>query len=63
MGKDTQEKILYYGKIEKMLKKGGGVYVVGYWSEGESYEDDAIDYDVKKSALAADLIYKDLTLS
>jgi hypothetical protein len=50
-------------KIEKVLKRGGGVYVVGYWVEGETYEDDAVDYDMKKCALAADLMCGDLTLS
>jgi hypothetical protein len=46
-----------------VLKRGGGVYVVGYWGEGETYEDDAVDYDMKKCALAADLMCGDLTLS
>ena len=60
---ENQEKTVYFGKIEKVLKRGGGVYVVGYWGEGETYEDDAVDYDMKKCALAADLMCGDLTLS
>jgi hypothetical protein len=58
---DSQDKTVYSGKVEKVLKRGGGVYVVGYWGEGETYEDDAVDYDIKKSALAADLMFGDLT--
>jgi hypothetical protein len=60
---ENREKTVYFGKIEKVLKRGGGVYVVGYWVEGETYEDDAVDYDMKKCALAADLMCGDLTLS
>ena len=59
----TQQKTLYLGKFEKVLKKAGGTYRVGYWLEGESYEEDAEDYDISKFALAADVIYGDLTLS
>jgi hypothetical protein len=33
---ENQEKTVYFGKIEKVLKRGGGVYVVGYWGEGGS---------------------------
>jgi hypothetical protein len=39
---------------------GGGTYLVGYWGDGESYEEDAGDYDVSKYALGADLIFGDL---
>jgi hypothetical protein len=49
--------------VEKLLKKSGGTYRVGYWGDGESYEEDAEDYDVSKYALGADLIFGDLTLS
>ena len=60
---DSQEKTLYNGKIEKHLKKAGGIYVVGYWCDEETYDDDAADYDISKYALAADLVCGDLTLS
>ena len=60
---DSQDKTLYLGKFEKLLKKGGGTYRVGYWSEGEEYEDSAEDYDLSMYALAADAICGDLTLS
>ena len=46
-----------------MLKKGGGTYRVGYWSEGENYEENAEDYDVSVYSLAADLLCGDLTLA
>ena len=54
---------MYNGKVEKLLKKAGGTYVVGYWSEEETYQDDAVDYDMLKYALAADMVYEDLTVS
>lgn len=60
---DTQEKVMYCGKVEKLLKKGGGIYRVGYWGEGNSYEEDAEDYDVSKYALAADLLCEDLSVA
>ena len=47
----------------KNLKKAGGTYVEGYWSEEETYQDDAVDYDISKYALAADLVCEDLTVS
>lgn len=47
-----KKKTIYYGKVEKVLKRVGGVYVLGYWSEGENYDDDAEDYGIKKSSLA-----------
>ena len=59
----TQEKTMYYGKVEKLLKKGGGTYRVGYWKEGEIYETDAEDFDLSKYALAADVICGDLSVS
>lgn len=60
---DKQDKTMYFGKVEKLLKKGGGTYCIGYWGDGESYEEDAEDYDMSKYALGADLICGDLTLS
>ena len=60
---DSQTKTVYNGKVEKLLKKAGGTYVVGYWSEEETYQDDAVDYDIPKYALAADLVCEDLTVS
>ena len=61
---DTESKTLFNGKIEKLKKKGGGTYVVGYWDEtkGETYQE-AEDIDISKFALAADLICDDLTIS
>ncbi|XP_065681835.1 uncharacterized protein LOC124811391 [Hydra vulgaris] len=55
---------VYYGKLEKMkLKNGKQVYVVGYWKDNETYDNDAVDYDISKFELAADIIYGDLMLS
>lgn len=31
---ETLEKTVYNGKVEKFLKRSGGVYVIGYWGEG-----------------------------
>lgn len=61
--KDTKSETMYYGQIDKYLKKQGGTYVIGYWLEGQNYEDDATDYEISKYQLASDLILKDLTLS
>ena len=36
---------------------------MGYWSEEETYQDNAVDYDISKYALAADLVCEDLTVS
>ena len=45
---DSQAKTVYNGKVKKkLLKKAGGTYVVGYWSEEETYQDDAVDYDIE----------------
>ena len=49
---DLQTKTVYTGKVEKLLKKAGGTYIVGYWSEEETYQDDTVDYDISKYALA-----------
>ena len=59
---ESQPKTVYNSKVEKLLKKGGGTYVVGFWSEEETYQDDAVDCDVSKYALAADLMCEDLTV-
>ena len=58
----THQKTMYFGKLEKTLRKAGGTYRVGYWSDGETYEQDAEDYDISKYALAADAICGDLTV-
>ena len=62
---DTQQRTVYQGKLEKLLKKAGGTYRVGYWEDqdGQNYEADAVNYDVSKYALAADLMCGELTLS
>ena len=60
---DSKAKTVYNSKVEKLLKKASGTYVVGYWSEEETYQDDAVDCDVPKFALAADLVCEELTVS
>ena len=60
---DTRAKTVYNGEVEKLLKKGDGTYIVGYWSEEETYQDDAVDYNVSKYALAVDLVCEDFTVS
>ena len=60
--RESREKTMYNGRMEKMKKKAGGTYVVAYWSQDETY-DDAIDYDVSKFELAADFICDELVLS
>ena len=57
---DSQAKTVYNCKVEKTTKERGGTYVVGFWSEEETYQDDAVDYDVSKYVLAADLVCEDL---
>eukprot|EP00745_Piridium_sociabile_P022925 TRINITY_DN35762_c1_g1_i1.p1 TRINITY_DN35762_c1_g1~~TRINITY_DN35762_c1_g1_i1.p1 ORF type:complete len:197 (-),score=40.14 TRINITY_DN35762_c1_g1_i1:71-625(-) len=53
----------YYGKIEKLKRKSQNpTYVVAYWALSESY-DDAVDYDIPKFQLAADVICGDVILS
>ena len=59
---DSQPKTVYNGKVDKLLKKTGGTHVVEYWSEEETYQDDAVDYDISKYALAADMVCEDLIL-
>lgn len=59
---ETGDKTWYNGKIDKLKKKAGGTYVVSYWAENES-SDDAIDFDLNKYALAADMLCEDLTMS
>ena len=60
---DKEEKTTYHGKVEKLLKKQGGTYRVGYWGDGQNYEEDAEDFDISKYTLAIDLINEDLVLS
>ena len=60
---DSKEKTVYNGKVEKLLKKASGTYVVGYWKDHESYDDDSVDYDMSKYAFVADLLCGDLTLA
>ena len=57
---DSQAKTVYNCKFEKTTKERGGTYVVGFWSEEETYQDDAVDYDISKYVLAADLVCEDL---
>ena len=52
--------VVYNGKLEK-LKAQGKKYVVGYWSQEESY-DDATDYDMSVFELGADFIADDLLM-
>ncbi|KAK6185670.1 hypothetical protein SNE40_007851 [Patella caerulea] len=59
---DSLEKTVYHAKVEKLLKKNGGTYRIGYWEENETY-DNAEDYDISKYALAVDLICEDLVIS
>ncbi|XP_071787284.1 uncharacterized protein [Asterias amurensis] len=60
---DTQEKTVYFGKVEKLLKRNGGTYRIGYWKEDQLYDDDAEDFDLSKYTLAVDFICEDLILS
>ena len=54
------QKVMYSGKLEKFKAKSNK-YVVAYWTQSDTY-DDATDYDMTASALAADLIADDLVL-
>ena len=60
---DTQEKTMFFGKVEKLLKRNGGTYRIGYWKEDQLYDDDAEDFDLSKYTLAVDFICEDLILS
>lgn len=40
---EAKTETLYYGQIDKYMKKKGGTYVIGYWLDGQNYEDDATD--------------------
>ena len=53
---------MYIGKIEKLLKRNGKTYYIGYWEQDESYND-AANYDILKYALAEDVICENLVLS
>lgn len=52
---------LYGGKIEK-LKKNNKEYVIAYWLADEETYSDAIDYDISRLQLAADLICEDVIM-
>ena len=56
--RELRQKTMYNVKIEKRKKKAGGTYVIGYWSQDETY-DDAVDYDVSVYKLAVDFICDD----
>ena len=57
--RESKQKEMYSGKVEKLKKKAGGTYVIGYWSQDETY-DDAVDFEVSKYEQAADLVCGDL---
>ena len=57
--RESKQKEMFSGKVEKLKKKAGGTYVIGYWSQDETY-DDAVDFEVSKYELAADLVCGDL---
>ena len=59
--KDTSDKTVWSGKIEKVNKRKQ--YRIAYWLEDETYDDDSEDYDIPMHSLAADLIFGDLILS
>ena len=60
--REMRSKTMYNGKVEKLKKKAGGTYVIGYWSQVEGY-DDAVDYDVSIYEMAADFVCDDLTMA
>ena len=60
--RESRQRMLYNGKVEKLKKKAGGTYVIGYWRQDETY-DDAIDFEVSRYELAADLVCRDLMFS
>ncbi|XP_070207733.1 uncharacterized protein [Littorina saxatilis] len=60
---DTNSQKMYYGKVLKTKKKKPDVLVIAYWSPKEEEEDDAVDYDMGKFQLAADVIAGELMLS
>ena len=49
--------------VEKLAKKNSDVYVIGYWKQKETYDDDAVCFDVNKLQLAADVVCGDLRLT
>jgi hypothetical protein len=60
---DSLEKNIYSGRIEKLKGKKSNTYVVLYWGEGETHENDAVDYNMSTLEPAADFICEDLVLS
>ena len=57
---EDQSRVIYTGRLLKYYR-ARQTYKVAYWSQEEAF-DDATDYDIKASALAADFICGDLTL-
>ncbi|XP_047137209.1 uncharacterized protein LOC124813769 [Hydra vulgaris] len=58
---NTQE--IYYGRILRLKKNNIGVYIISYWKPKECEDEDAIEYDMNKYQLSADIICGDLALS
>lgn len=60
---ETKEDTVYSGHVDKFLKKKNGTYVIGYWQDGETYEDDATDFEISKFQLVVDCLLNNLTLA
>jgi len=58
---EDNELKVYNAKIEKLRKSK--VYTVAYWTESESYDNDATDYEIPMFQLAADLLHGDLVFA
>ena len=58
---ENEEEIFYMGKLEEIIERGKK-YVVSYWKEDETYQD-AIDFEIPKFLLAADIVFGDLIIS
>lgn len=54
---------MYNGRIIKTKKKKNDVHVVSFYKTNEDEEEDAVEYDMNKHQLAADIICGDLVLS
>jgi len=61
---NCKEKIIYNGRVEKPKRRKGDIYMykISYWRQDETYED-AVDCDISKFELGADLINDDFVLS
>ncbi|KAI0217294.1 hypothetical protein LSAT2_030864, partial [Lamellibrachia satsuma] len=57
--RESRQKVIYNSKVEKLKKKTGGTYVIDYWSQDETY-DDAVNFEMSKYELSADLVCGDL---